>query len=285
MAALRRIEKFTNRAGDEEFDFTASTVTVTRLRMDQGYRSPRFYAAGQHYPARVRGFSPALRDVRNVAATIELADFATADPAVVDAAVDELLATCHRFGLGKLWTIDDDSVRRWAWAELAAAPFEMGPFNFIDLPLELTWAVFSDWYGETPVTGSQAVSASPTSWDITNGGSLRAGMLEVRFRAGSTGGFANNPTLANARGDQAIAFAIDAASADDEIRIRPDDDAAEYSDDDGATYSDAYDDVTLADDQAVLFELPPGVNPITYTQDSGTPDLTISWSYYEAFGY
>jgi len=277
MVAPRRIEKFTSRDGADVVDFSELLVSA---RTSQGLRAGQFYAAGQHYPSRTHGYAPSLK----MSAREELMVDPFGDPLVVDAAVDELRSLCYGIGLGQLWTIDDAAVLRWAWAALVEMPAsEMGPFTQFNMPLAIAFERFSDWFSEDPVTGSQALASGSVAFDINNAGDAKASAVTFRLRANATGGFANNPTLSNARGSQALTIALDAVSANAEVRIRNDDNAIDASTDNGATYADAYDLATLADDQVALMEIHRGVNPMTYSQDSGTPDAVIEWSYYEAF--
>ena len=277
MPSPRRLEQFSSRDGFTVIDLSSIVVSHSS---EQGVRSAYFHAAGQDYPQRTMGYAPALMAMARETAVLDL----FGEPSDVDDATDELFASLHEIGLGQLWTIDDNDVLRWAWACIGAMPSHAaGPFTLFNRTAEVVFDRYSDWFAETPTTGSVALTANPTGFDIDNAGFGRASRVVFRLRANATSGFGNNPTLTNARGEQSITVNLDAASADAEIRIRNEDRVVEQSTDDGTNYTDAFDLVTLGDTQAHLMEIHRGINPMSYSQDSGTPDAVLEWEYYETF--
>lgn len=279
---LRRIYRFENRSGS---DFVTFPLIEPRQVSGQQIRSGLFDAAGQDYPIRLLGAAPGRKAVGREQVVFVLASKQHC-PGVIDGKWDTLVNKLYTFGEGKLWSQDStEDDKRWAYAFLAGElPVREVDFarNRRHLETGVEFSRLSDWYGET-VTGSEVITETPHSWTLNNPGLQRAGNLIIRLRANSTAGFDNNPTLLNALGPQEITINKEAAMAVSEIRIRPSVGVVEYSDNDGVSYGNVYDLVTLGSTQTVLFELLPGDNPITYMQDSGTPDLTIEWEFSPAW--
>lgn len=200
----------------------------------------------------------------------------------VDTAFDTCVATLRRIGRGKLWTTDAAGVRRWAWAKLAARPVTTVTVDALfTLPVECIFARYSNWYAESPTTGSQALSASPTTWNITNPGTAPARGIVLRLRSnGATG--ATDPKFENLTNSHEIQTTRDLTGADHELRIDNGAQRVQRSTDDGATYADDWALVTVPADQVALLELEPGINSIRYT-DAGTPDAVAEWSFYPEF--
>lgn len=272
---LRRLVRFERRDG---LEYIKLPQTEARFSTSQILRGKNFSAAGQDYPIRMTGLGPGLKDI-----AMESMDFVLASrnrcPGVIDGKWETLVEMCHSFGVGKLWSRDDLYDERWAWAYLSKMPDREHAlsFNARHMQIQLTFGRLSDWFGETE-TGEETISASPTNFDIVNPGLRRAGSLIIRLRSNGVGGF-DNPTLSNGIGSQTITIAKEADFASSEIRIRAANNVVEYSNDDGANYANIYDLVTLGDGQAHVMEVLRGTNPMIYTQPSGTPDLTIEWSF------
>jgi hypothetical protein len=202
--------------------------------------------------------------------------------AETEAALDEAKSRLYRAGRGKLYIEALDGTTRWAWARIGAMPnMRFGVANRSFVPVVVDFIRFTDWYGEL-ITGSAVITSTPDTFTITNPGNAVIKALTLRLRSNSAAGF-TDPLLLNQTNGYQIATTRDAASVNDEWRIDTDGEPrVRYSTDNGATYSDDYDLVTIGPQQVSLMQLNPGDNQFEYT-DQGTPDLTLEWSFYEAY--
>jgi hypothetical protein len=275
VTAPRRIEKFTDRLESETVSFDGPAFA---WRSEQQFRSGRAAAAGQHYPVRLMGYGPGLKDLGR-----ELVSYNPfGDPDDVDDLVDELRSKCHRFGVGKLWTVDDASDRRWCWASLEGWQSAMDAFTQFDRPHELRFERWSNWFAEDPTTGSHTLNGALENFAIVNAGVTRVTDITFRFRSNGSPGVPAPFTLTNATNGQALTIARDMVGAALEERLRTGAMACEHSTDDGTSYADDYDQLTLPATQAVLMELEPGSNSFFAAFDA-TPDGVLEWSFYAAF--
>lgn len=199
-----------------------------------------------------------------------------------DELADSFLQASMRIGTGKLWIRLASGVERWAYARARSRPAIRSSW---DSPLitPVSWPLvrLSDWYAAEPTTFSQALSATPTNFVVTNPGTAVARDLVLRLRANAIGGF-TNPAISNAANAHSVASTRDATGADDELRFDNAAHTVKRSTNDGATYADDYSLVTIGDLQAALLELAPGDNLLTYT-DGGTPDAVLEGSFYAAY--
>lgn len=201
----------------------------------------------------------------------------------IEDAFDELASKIDRIGRGKLWTIGTRSDRRWCSARPVRRPVPIiGAETVNHMPVECEFARFSDWYGETLQTGSTVISSTPHAFEITNPGNARVRNAIFRLRSSGATGF-TNPSLVSSTAGLQLVSSRDAQSVDSELRIDCGQMRVEYSNDNGSTYVDDYDKVTIPATQVVLMDIEPGLNSFTYSQDSGTPNATLEWSFYAAY--
>lgn len=275
MTAMRYPEKFTNVAGTVTYTFP---LDDQEWEPGQGFRVADAAVMGADYAHDYLGGLPwaKAKGVEPVRFTI----WASTD-ADADTAFDSLVATLLRIGMGKLWTLGADGSRRWAYAKLASRPsYRNEPLAVANIPVELQFERYSDWRAESATTGSQALSASPTSWTITVTG-RRVVDAVWRLRSGGATGF-TNPVLSNLSNGYSVASSRDAVSANSELKIDGGRHAVLWSDDDGATYANDYALVTQPAAAVALMALENGANSMRY-EDGGTPNATLEWSYYEAW--
>lgn len=275
---LRYAEKFTSINGGVSYSFPTDEYEYTAA---QAYREALAEVIGADYAhdflaGAAWAKAPGEESVRFVIWADSAAD--------ADSAFDTMASTLRTIGLGKLWVVDAAGTRRWCYAKLRARPaYVVTVEQYFNMPSEATFLRLSDWYASAATTGSQALSASPTAFNITNPGNGRTGLVTFRLRSNGVNGF-QDPTLTNSTNGQAVASTRDGATADSELRIDTATAQVRYSNDDGVSYADDYSLVTLAATQAVVgIELEPGDNSMSYSQASGTPDATLEWEFWAAF--
>lgn len=272
----RHADRFTDAGLTEIYEFP---VDDYEYEPSQDYREVTSAIAGANYAWDFAAAGAWAKEVGEEPVRFTIWGSSAAD---ADTKFEEAIGKLRRIGLGKLWTIDAAGARRWAWAKLRSRPsYRVGVDDFWTIQVEAVFARFSDWYNESPITGSQAISSSPTSWPITLPGNARSGYVLFRLRSNSATGF-TNPVLTNLTTGQSVSSSRDAASANSELKIDNERMSVEYSNDDGVTYTPDYDLVSLGPTQAVLMELDPGENIMQYS-DGGTPNATLEWTIYPAW--
>jgi hypothetical protein len=274
---LRVAEKFTSLDGATSYTFP---IDELEYAPSQGYREATAGVLGADYVHDFAGAAAWSKEPGSESVRFVIWGSSAAD---ADSQFDTMASTLRKVGLGKLWVVTAAGVRRWCYAKLRGRPsYMVNVEQFWNMPTEATFARLSDWFAENPTTGSQALSASPTNFTITNPGNARARAVTYRIRSDGATGF-TDPTLKNNTLNQQVATTRDAAGANSELRIVSDRFAVEYSNDDGATYADDFALVTLPATQVGMLELAPGDNSFTYSQASGTPNSTLEWSFYAAY--
>lgn len=275
---LRYAEKFESVDTLLSYTFPGDNL---EYQASQDYRASLANVIGADYAHDHLSAVPWTKDVGEEAVRFEIWKTTAAE---ADTEFDSFVGTCRRIGTGKLYALDQAGARRWCYAKLRGRPsYIVTVDQYVNMPVEATFIRLSDWFDETATTGSQSLSASPTTFSITNPGNARVRIgLVFRLRANATGGF-TDPTLENITTGESVTSSRDAASANSELRITPERMAVEYSNDNGSTYADDYTLVTLGATQATLIELEPGVNQMRYTQASGTPNAVLEYSFYAAY--
>lgn len=275
---LRYAEKFTSINGGvsytfptDEYEYTAAQAFREALAEVIGADYAHDFLAGAAWPK-----APGEESVRFVIWADTAAD--------ADSAFDTMASTLRTIGLGKLWLVDAAGTRRWCYAKLRARPaYVVNVEQFFNMPSEASFLRLSDWYASAPTTGSQALSAPITAFNITNPGNARTGLVTFRLRSNAVNGF-QDPILVNLTNGQALTSSRDAAGADSELRIDTATAQVRYSNDDGVSYAGDYSLVTLAAKQAVVgIELEPGDNSMSYSQALGTPDAVLEWEFWPAY--
>jgi len=272
MSAIRAAEKFTSEDG-----FTVYTFPVDDYEYDpdQKYRDASDAVVGADYAVDYAGGAPWPKDVATevVRFTIWGADAGDAEDQF-----DDCASTLRKIGRGKLYTLASDGSRRWAWAKLTGRPtYSARVDDYSNIPVSCRFLRFSDWFAESPTTGTEAVAATPATFTITNPGNAPCLAAVIRLRSNGAAGF-TNPVLTNLTNGYAISSSRDAAGANSELRIDAGAAKVEYSNDDGASYADDYSLVTLGVTQVGFMRLEPGDNTMRYA-DGGAPNLSIEWSF------
>lgn len=276
MSAILYLEKFENTAGTISYTFPLDDLEYTA---EQAYRAATAELAGADYAHDFAGSAPWVKGTGSESLSFTIWG-SSASAAVTE--FDAMVGKLRQIGRGKLFALLPDGSRRWAWAKLTGRPsYVEQPLSFYNVPVNVRFERFSDWYATTATTGTQAITASPTTLTITNAGNAPVRSIVFRLRANGAGGF-DAPMLSNLTNGYSIASSRTAAGADDEIRIDSGAVRVEYSTTNGASYEDDYDSATLGATQIGLFRLEPGANSIRYT-GTGTPALSLEWSFNAAY--
>ena len=271
---VRYAEKFENSAGSVSYTFPADNYVY---RVDQPFRSSLEVISGADYAVDYAGSLPWPKAiaVERVTGMIWGASGAGADTEF-DTMCQKLINT----GLGKLYVKDQAGARRWCWAKLAARPgYGTDAYAFSNIPFELEFMRFSDWYGTTIVNFSQAIAASPTTVTLSNAGNAPVRNIEFRIRSSGVGGFAS-PLLTNDDNGYAVGSLRTALSADDEIRIDTARKAIEYSQDNGTSYVSDFSQFVMGGLQVGWFVIDAGGNDVIVT---GMTSGVFEANYYPAY--
>ena len=275
MGAIRYLEKLTSEDGLLSYTFP---VDDYEHEAEQRYREASEAIIGADYAHDFGGVQPWAKDVGDEAVRFTIWGTSEAD---AETQFDTCAGTLRRIGRGKLYALASDGSRRWAWAKLAARPtYSARVDDFYNVAVALRFRRYSDWFASAATTGTQAVTATPTAFTITNPGNAPA-LVTFRLRSSSAAGF-TNPSLTNLTNGYSVASTRDAVSVDSELRIDAAASRVQWSTNDGVDYTDDYSLVTIGALQVGLMRLEPGANDFEYA-DGGTPNLTIEWSFYPTY--
>lgn len=286
----RRVEKWVNLAG-------TVTVNVPSYEVEwesaQGLRAPRAVVSGASYAYDLLGTNPALFDAGSERVRCLL--YEPGGPTDVDDSLDDLMSGLWGMGLCKIYVVDSAGARRWAYGRVQSMPtitWKAG--DILSKGVSIDFVRLSPWLGETAITHTETVTASPDTFTVNNPGNLPATIVEVRFRSNSAAGF-TNPKIENLTavstpfGSVLYTFetARDAASINDEVRLftgSPEEAAAvEYSTNNGSSYADDFAQITIPTVHRVLaFALAQGDNSLKATI-GGTANVDIEITAWAAY--
>lgn len=288
----RMLEKFENIAGSVTVDFPSAEF---EQESESPLRVPVASLLGAHHGLDLLGGNPGLFDFGSE--RLRAVVHETAGPATVDTKVDELTSEVWGIGLGKIFTIDSAGARRWAYARVRSIPrLTWRAGDIFQKGVALDFVRLSPWLGTTQITDTHTITASPTTYTVSNPGNLPATFVVIRLRANTAGGFTNpkvenTTTVQTPFGSVLYTFetARDSASSNSEVRLSTgtpvDDAAAEYSNDNGGSYADDFAQIVIPTAHRVLgFALAPGNNSIRVTV-GGTPNVDVeiaAWAAYAA---
>lgn len=272
---IRHLYRWQSIDGTITYDFPLNAYEYeSRQQFDAAF----YNVAGADYALDAATFRPAPKQPG-----IEAVRFAlVGSPDAIDAELDNLKSAIQLGALGKLWVIGALGERRWAYARASEMPAASIRTGFRRLQtVAIGFTRLSDWFGETPLTGSLVVNAGgATQFNIANTGNIPANRGVIRFRSNAAPGWAAGWQLLNVNNGYAVTCNRAATSADDELRLTIHSYAVEWSTNNGADYTPAYNDVVLGPKQAGLFRLEKGVNIVRFIAASGnTPNLTIEWTF------
>lgn len=276
LAAVRYLEKFESVDGLASYVFP---VDDYEYEPAQAFRQSEAPVVGADYAVDFLGAAPWPKAVGEEAVRFTIWGASATD---ADGQFDDCVATLRRIGLGKLYQVDAATTRRWCWAKLLARPSYLVDVNgYVNVPVTLRFARYSDWFATAPTTGSVTITATPHSFTITNPGNAPTRFAVFRFRANSASGF-TNPSLVNLTNGYSFASSRDAVSVDSELRLDTERMQVLWSSTNGAVYADDYALVSLGPTQVGLMQLEPGPNAVQYA-DGGAPHLDLEWSFHAPY--
>lgn len=273
--AIRYIEKFESVSGGLSYTFplgkyeweSKADLTVPTMRLTGADYAHDFLAYG------IAPRQPGMETVRGL--------IAAATSALAEAERDNMASKLLLAGRGKLYVLNDDATRRWAWARLMVMPdLRVDQRRSLSgiLPFIATFMRLSDWFSTSITTVTETVTATAETWTVNNPGNLPAKLVTVRLRSNSATGF-TDPLITNERNGYIFGSSRDAASVDSELRLRTEEGTVDFSSTDGASYSDDFNNYTIPSGHAILaFQLEPGDNTIRYT--GVTPNVDVEISFY-----
>lgn len=275
---VRILEKFTSLDGDKVFTFPQALAEWESSQGLRNARQPGIGASGSHD---FLGYGPAPREDR----VERWRCLAKADaPADLEDILDDARATCWSIGIGWLYRLAaDGSTRVRTLARLVDMPSITvnGNTQFGIAPLIFGFLCEPDWRSTTATTGSIDFSTSPKTFTITNPGNLPCDDIEFRFRSDGTGP-TTDLSLENTTNGYQFSTTRDLTNANHELKVDSGKGTVEYSTDDGATYADDYALFSFGTQNSFM-RLDPGDNDMSATVASGTPDVTLEYSFYARY--
>lgn len=285
MTFVRRPEKFIGVDGVSTFTFP---LIMLKWQQSQPLATAFVPLVGADYPADYQGanIAPKRQGTERISFWI-ISALATPTGLDVDTTVDNMHKVLINGALGKLYTVDDGAVERWSYARVAARPtVNVDPESrYAVRDVSCDFVRLSDWFASAATTGSQAVSATPTSFNITNGGNAICRTAVFTFTPTGAGALATNPKLFNlttgyTQNFQYNTTAIPLNATTKRLKVDCENYTVLRSIDSGVTYpTNDYTNFVLPATQVACMELAPGVNSMQVT-DGGTPSYTLSWSFF-----
>lgn len=275
--AKRYLEKFTSADGVISYTFPLKRYEYVPT---QTLRSPRLQLSAQDYAVRLRGSAPSLLEV----AQERVRCVFTGTASEQDDEADEARSKLYLGAFGKLYTLGDDSTRRWAEAELAEMPeITVRAGENLLQPMVFGFNRFSQWFAETQIEASETITSSGQTFVVNNPGLLPAKRVNIRIRSNSAAGF-TNPKVSNLTNGHEFETGRDAASADDEVKLDTSVPSLGYSTDNGSTYADDIGQYVAPPNyqKALSFWLEPGDNTLE-VESGGTVNCDVEITAEAAF--
>lgn len=275
MSTVRYLDRFENVTGTISYKFPLAEYQWSE---NQQYRAAMGAVVGADYAWDYNRFGRAPKGIAFESITCSIIENAVLD---IDAELDLMKRRLREVGLGKLWTIDSAGVRRWAYARSASAPSVSVQGTGVPLSVNLSFMRLGDWRAQAQTTGTVAVTASPTTFNIRNLGNAPVYDIVFRYRANAISGY-SSPQFVNTTNGYILTVQEVAGSADDEIKIDTKDFSVLKSTDDGVTYpTNVYSSLVLDSTQVAIMKLDPGVNAISVTGTA--PNFSLEYSFYAAW--
>lgn len=271
---LRYARKFTNYAGTDSITFP---LTERRTISTQLLRSAAFTIPGTNYPVRALAYGAGLK-----AEARETISFVLYDPGrrplVVDAKWDSMKSKLFSFGVGKLWTYDQQENMRWAWAyieQMPSAPMHSG-INRYHLDVTVTFIRLSDWYDADAITPASYALAGLTTFTVNNPGNAPIYNAIITIA-----GTFDTPTIHNITSGHYLISSRTGTSANDILRFDAGKPSIERSTDAGVSWAGDYENYLRVSGQVQLMVLEPGNNSFSVGGvTSGTMGLTAYPAYH-----
>lgn len=250
-------------------DCPSYTFPLNRYEWEesQSVRTPRQLISGAPGAFDMLGNEASIKDIRQERLRFMLTGTTTAN----DTAFDLMKKVLHGGGRGKLWLVDDNSVRRWTWGRLQEMPSVQVSYRSPILqPAILGLVADPDFFDENATESEAAATGTVT---ITNPGNQRVYNAVLTLR-----GTATNPVITNTTNGYVLSTTRDIASDLQRIRFDAGRDEVKYASD-GSSFADDYSQFQRQSGQIQLFVLEPGDNLLTF---SGISSATLSWRFFGA---
>ncbi|QFG02167.1 hypothetical protein [Tepidiforma bonchosmolovskayae] len=245
-----------------------------------GIRVAATQAVGRDYAVDLLGWARAPRS--DAVETVRCALVAP-DPQASIAQWMDIQRTLERIGRGKLWAELPDGSRLWCEARLRQAPnYTVSAYSWLRQAVSVQWQRLSPWWSETALQSQWTVISSGQQQTVTIGGTSPTGRVTIRLVAGTVGGYAN-PRIVDMAGGATIQCSRTAAVSGAILELDAWAQTARESTDGGTTWTDVSSSVSLPAWQVPWFELRPGVATIRYEQDSGSPSVTVTLTWVDAY--
>ena len=240
----------------------------------QPLRTPLATITGAHFGYDLLGTAPGLMDFASETLRCIIHE---STPTLVDTAYDDLMSKLWRIGQGKLFSIDNAAVRRWAYARLRSMPtitWKAGD-AFIK-GASMDFVRLSPWYGTTQFSQTTAITITPQVVSVTNTGNFPIYNAVLILR-----GTFVDPTITNTTNGYTFGTTRDGAGATNYLKIDAGRHTVQWSTNSGGTYADDYALYTRPLSQVALMKLEPGANSLSIAGRTGTTNLDVS--FYPAF--
>lgn len=275
MRTVRYLDRFENVTGTISYVFPLAEYQWSE---NQQYRASMGTVVGADYAWDYNRFGRAPKGVAFESITCSIIENAVLD---IDTELDLMKRKLREVGLGKLWTVDSSGVRRWAYARSVSAPAVSVQGTGVPLSVVLSFMRLGDWQSQAQTTGTIAITATPTTFNIRNAGNTLVHDIVFRYRANASSGY-DSPQFVNNTNGYLFTIQEAAGSADDEIKIDTKDFSILKSTDDGVTYpTNVYSSLVLASTQVSIMKLNPGANAISVTGTA--PNFSLEYSFYAAW--
>jgi hypothetical protein len=269
----RRLEKFENSGGTTTVTFPLNEF---EWQSEQALRVPVAAIPGGHYGYDLIGSGPAIKEpAHEMLRTLIIKPAGT--PSDVDTDVDELLSELWSIGLGKLYTIDRNSVRRWAWARVTSMPSMQWSAGMIfSKSIGFDFLRLSDWYSTTETDITETVNNATYNFNVTNSGNAPVYNAVLILK----GQPFTNPQLTNNTNGYVFATTRDATLTTQWLKVDAGAHTVGWSTNSGSSYADDYALYTRPTGQVQLMRFEPGVNSMTLTGANGS---TLDVNFYPAY--
>jgi len=194
-----------------------------------------------------------------------------------DALIDEV-AHLPMLGEQKLVEVLEDGSERYTWAKVEGRPQIVLGYQYVEyFEVTATFVQRLPYWFVDAMTVTQAVAATPTTFNVTQNGNEESRQLVLTLKPNGAAGY-TQPVLRNVTNNHRLQIMHTATDVNNWVRVDMKRGTIEESTDGGITWQNAYKYLLLPATQIDLFRLEAGSNEISYT-DNGTPSLTITLDY------
>lgn len=201
-------------------------------------------------------------------------------PAELDSELETMTRNLFKAGKGIGWTINSAGEKQWAEMRMISMPTytiqgidEPRAARLIDVVA--VFRIQSPYFLEDGIFHIETITASPTTFNVTNPGRDTAKRMTIRFRANTSANFTGG-LLENLTTGKEFEFTTVMNDAAKEIMLDTRAPRILYSSNDAVAYSDAWSEYTLppATQRILSFDFDPEVNSLRFTS-TGTIRVNI----------